>query len=202
MKALLIILIVVTIIALLPLGVDGGYRDSVLELNIKVGPFLKRIFPQKKRKPKPKKIKKIKKEIESDVIDKKKKRFDKQQLTGIIKAVLKTLGKFRRKLTIDYLRIHCTFASEDPAMTAIGYGMASGIMGAIVPLAEGAFNIKERDFRFSLDFLEEKPKIDIWITATLRVWEIIYIAAALGIDFLKLKRQKKRRIHVKERNEL
>lgn len=199
MKALLIILIVLTVIALLPIGVDGGYRDNVLELNIKGGPFLIRMLPKKKKVPKPKKPRR-KKEI--DVTAKKKKRFDKHQLIGIIKAGLKTLGRLRRKLSIDYLRIHCTFASDDPAMTAIGYGMANGVMAAIVPLTEGAFNIRERDFGFSFDFLAEKPVIDVWLTATLRVWEIIYIAAAFGIDFLKLKRQKKRRIRIKERNEL
>lgn len=206
MKALLIILIVLTVIALLPIGVDGGYRYGIFELNIKGGALLIRVLPKKKKAPKPKKPKKAKKKEEPDVPeteeDRKKKLFDKQQLTGIIKAGLKTLERLKRKLSIDYFRIHCTFASDDPAKTAMGYGAANAAMGSIVFLVDETFNIKERDFGVSFDFLSEKPVIDVWITATIKVWEIIYIAAAFGIDFLKLKRQKKRRIRVKERNEL
>ena len=206
MKAILIILIVLTVIALLPIGVDGGYRCGVFELNAKCGPFLLRILPKKNKAPKPKKPRKQKKRVpgvtEAETTGKRKKRFDKQQLIGIIKAGMKTLGRLKRKLSIDYLRIHCIFASDDPAKTAMGYGMASASVGAIIPLLDETFRIKERDIGFSFDFLAEKPAIDIWITATFKAWEIIYIAAAFGIDFLKLKRQKKRRIRVKERNEL
>ena len=203
MKALLIILIVLTVIALLPIGIDGGYRHGILELNIKGGPFLIRMLPKKKKTLKPKKHRRKKEAVpEAEIDDNKKKRFDKHQLIGIIKAGLKALRRLKRKLSIDYFRLHYIFASDDPAKTAMGYGMVNTAMGAIVPLIDDALDIKERDIGFSFDFLAERPIIDIWLTATLKVWEIIYIAVAFGIDFLKLKRQRKRRIRVKERNDL
>lgn len=203
MLVLLIIIIVLTVIALLPLGVDGGYKNGKFELHLKIGLISFGIPPKKKitKKPKMPKKKQKTKQIDEETEPEEKKPFNLGELFDIIKLALKALGRFRRKLTIEYMRVHYTFASDDPFKTAFGFGMANATMGAIIPLLDGAFKIKERDFGVQTDFLIEKPIIDVWLTASIRIWEIVYIAAAFGIDYLKLKIRQKRQSRSKERNE-
>lgn len=206
MKTLLIILIVLTVIALLPFGVDGGLRGKKLFLSIKVGFLNIRILPNKEKRIKTFVLKKLRKTGKTDDFaehdeKKSKKGFETKRMLDIIKPALKALGRLRRKLTVDYLRIHCTVATGDPAGTALAYGIASSAMGTVVPLVDSAFDIRNRDVGISFDFLSDAAGFDFWLTASFQVWEIIYIAAAFGIDLLKQKR-KKRKALIKERNDL
>jgi hypothetical protein len=206
LKTLLIIFIVLTVIALLPLGVDGGLRDNTLSLSVKIGFFNIKLLPKMKNKLKAGILKKLKKtDKNGDLAEqdekKRKKGFETKRMLAIIKPALKALGRFRRKLTVDYLRIHCAVATSDPLDTAIAYGIASSVMGTVIPLVDSAFDIRNRDVGVSFDFLSDSTGFDFWLTATVQVWEIIYIAAAFGIDILKQKR-KERKTRIKERNDL
>ena len=202
MLTLIIIFSVLSIISLLPLGIDGGYSGGALSLNIKLGPIIIKLFPraQKPKTAKPKK----EKNVPSDEAqkEKSKKPMDKTMLLGIIKEGFRAISRFRRKLSIDYFRFHYVFASDDPFETAVGFGRASAVTGVFLPMIDAAFNVKQRDVGFSMDFLADKPIIDVWITATIQVWELIYIAGAFGIGFLKLKRKENQENRTSERNEL
>lgn len=193
MRALVIVLLVLTVLLLTPLGVDGGYSGKSLILGIRIGFLNIRILPKKKKQTVPKVPKKQKLPKQArEKTEKKKKPFDKKMIKSLIKPALKALGRFRKKLHLDYLRIHYTFASDDPYKTAMGFGMSSVALGAILPLVENAFDIGERDIGTSFDFLSDKPEFDCWITTTIHIWEIFYIAIAFGIDYLKLKIKQKR----------
>ncbi|NCC67211.1 MAG: DUF2953 domain-containing protein [Clostridia bacterium] len=203
MKTLLIIFIVLMVIALLPLGVDGGLRGNTLSISVKIGFFNIKLLPKMKKQLKAGILKKLKKTYDFAEQDEKKQKkgFETERMLAIIKPALKALGRFRRKLTVEYLRIHCTVATGDPAGTAIAYGIASSAMGTVIPLVDSAFDIRNRDVGVSFDFLSDSAGFDFWLTATVQVWEIIYIAAAFGIDILKQKR-KERKARIKERNDL
>lgn len=197
MRALVIVLLVLTVLLLTPLGIDGGYSGKNLVLGIRIGFLNIRVFPKKKKYTKPKipKQKKIPKQTseKAEGAEKSEKPFDIEMLKGIIKPVLKSLGRFRKKLHVDYLRIRYTFATDDPFKTAMGFGVSSAALGAIIPLIDNAFDIGERDVGTSFDFLSDRPTFDCWITMSIQVWEIFYIAIAFGIDYLKLKIKQKRK---------
>lgn len=186
MKALLIIILVLSVILLIPIGVDGGYDGRSFTLYARLGLINLKVFPRKK-KPKPLKAgkklhpKKPKKPLP-----------DKKEFLALLKMALKALGRFKRRLSVDYLRLHYTFASSDPFDAALGYGYSCAALGAALPLVENAFSIKERDFGCSVDFLSEKPILDFWVTTGIQIWEILYIAIAFGIDFLKHKLEQKK----------
>lgn len=201
LKALIIVLLFLTVLALVPVGAEGGYRFGVVTLRVRLGLISVRVFPRKKKageprlkKPKkPKKTRKQKKrEAPAEDAAEKKKLFDKKQLFALVKIGLKALGRFKRKLRVDYLRLHYTFASGDPFKTAMGFGASSAAMNTLVPLIDGAFIIKQRDIGTSFDFLSDKPSYDCWITLSIQVWELVYIGSALGLDFLKLKLKQRR----------
>jgi len=199
LRALVIVLLVLTVLLLTPLGIDGGYRGKNLVLGIRIGFLNIRVLPRKKKLTKPKipKQKKISKQTREKAEGKEKpdKPFDMEMLKGLIKPALKSLGRFRKKLYVDYLRIHYTFATDDPFKTAMGFGMSSAAVSSILPLVDNAFNIGEQDIGTSFDFLSDKPVFDCWITTSIQVWEVFYIAIAFGIDYLKLKIKQKREAH-------
>lgn len=195
MKTLVVVLLVLTVLLLTPLGIDGGFNGKDLILGLRIGFLNIRILPKKKNHAEQnisKKQKKPKPSRKKTGEKKPKKPLSRQELIALAKMTLKALGRFRKKLRVDYLRIRYTFASDDPYKTAMGFGASSAALGSILPLVESAFDIGERDIGTSFDFLSDKPVFDCWITTTIQVWEIFYIAIASGIDYLRFKIKQKR----------
>lgn len=203
MTALLIILLVLTLILLVPLGIDGGYSQGKLVVGAKAGPFNFQIVPAKKRKKKTKKPPKRRRQRDEGEPKhkKEKKSLSKKQLLGLIKLGLKAIGRFRKRLSIDYLRIHVIYATDDPFDTAVNFGIANAAVGILLPLLDNALDIKEPDFHLGCSFTQNETSIDIWLTTTIRVGQILFIALAFGIEFLSKKIKEKRKIRNIERNE-
>lgn len=197
----LIILIVLAVLLLLPFGVDGGYSGGVLQLSVKAGPFRIKLLPKKEKEPKAKRAKKKKKKDEGEKKKKEKKPLDFKKILQIIKLGLKALGRFRRQLNIDYIRLKYTVASDDPFNTAMQFASANAAVGTLCPLADRAFKIKQREVGIYSDFLADKPVIDFWLTATINLLDVFYIAFAFGIEFLGLIIKQKRYQAKKKREE-
>lgn len=198
MKALLIILLVLTGILLIPLGIDGGYREKTFILGVKIGPVNLKILPMSdkgflakmlktEKKPRTKKAGQKPEKPEEE-----KKTWSFEEILDIIRIGLGALGRFRRRLNIDYLRIWCSVSASDPFDTAMRYGIIRAAVAAYYPLIDGAFNVKERDYSVTPDFISGKTKVEVWLTTTINLLDLFYIAIAFGIDYLKLRKKQKR----------
>lgn len=191
LKALVIVLLVLTVLLLIPLGIDGGYRNGTLVLGVKIGFINLRLLPRRKKSPEdaPAGPGKLRRQLKR--AKKKSKKEKKPLIPGDIKALaliaLKSLGRLRKRLRVDYLRLRYTLAGSDPFSTALGYGAGNAFLGLFVPLFDRAFIIRERDIGLDFDFLSTGQSIDCWLTMTIQIWELLYMAAALGFDFLKIK---------------
>ena len=188
MKAFFIVLLILSVLALIPVGVDGGWATGQsVALNVRVGFIRLGILPRKKKEPTAAKPSKVKPEA------KKKKgslaALSRKGKLELVKAVLCALGSLREKLRVEYLRFHFTMASPDPFTTALGFGLSASAAANFVPLLEGAFDMERRDIGPAFDFTATKPRTDVWITASILLWQVLYIAAVLGIDYLKIKKQ-------------
>lgn len=205
----LIIFIVLAVLLLIPFGVDGGYSGGVLQLSVKAGPFRIKLLPKKEKPPKakPAKKKEKKKKKKDDGKEdggkkkKEKKPLDFKKILQIIKLGLKALGRFRRQLNIDYIRLKYTVATDDPFNTAMQFAAANAAVGTLCPLADRAFKIKQREVGIYSDFLADKPIIDFWLTATINLLDVIYVALAFGLEFLGLIIKQKREQKKKKREE-
>lgn len=190
MKTLFIVLLILSVLALIPLGVDGGWATGgEASLRIRIGLIKLTILPKKKKEPT---AKKPPKPVKPGKEKKKKKwppQLPKKAWLQLIKAALRALSRLREKLAVQYLRFRFTMASPDPFKTALGFGYASGAAASFIPLLDNAFHIEAGEVGPAFDFTSEKPKVDIWITASILVWQILYIAAVLGIEYLKIKKQ-------------
>ena len=138
----LVILAVLVLIGCIPVGVDAAYGEGGVLLSAKISFFRLRILPAKPKKPKkPKKAKKSKQQkpaaspAPSAAPDAPTAETAPQKklalpggLRGILRLVnlaLSTLGDLRRKLRVEELTLHVTFAGGDPADAALHYGPPS-----------------------------------------------------------------------------
>ena len=173
MTALWIILaiaLVLTVLNLLPVGVDAAYADDVFSLAARIGPFRLRLLPKppdqkpkKKKPPKPKKEKPKKRSAPPDI----------RTILALAKLGLQALDRFRQRLRVQLLRL--------------AFGYVNAALGALTPLAERALRIDERDIQTGVDFQAERPRIDARIVCTIRIGQIVIIALAFGAGFLKQK---------------
>ena len=89
--------------------------------------------------------------------------------------------------------MNVTVASDDAAKTAILYGVVSQSIAYTLEILDRVTNLSYADnseVNVDVDFLETKPRADIRIAFSLRVWHLLDVAfRALG-RFVKLKMKK------------
>ena len=184
---MLIILVILLLIALIPLGVSFTYSERGTLLSAHIWLLRIKILPREKKLPGEEKTKKEKKKREKkprkpENEDKKppeKKGGSVGSLMKLIPPILDTLGRLRRKLTINNLTLIYTVGADDPYDGAMKYGRAWTGIGAATPLLENTFRIKNRDIEALISYEDERDSIFLDARLTLRVWEIIYIACGM-----------------------
>lgn len=188
MTALWIILaiaLVLTLLNLLPVGVDAAYAEGAFSLAARIGPARLHLLPKapdaKPGKAKPKKPKK-----------KKSAPPDTQTLLKLAELGLQALDRLRQKLHVRLLRLVFVSGAPDPYDTALAFGCVNAALGALTPLAERTLCIDERDIQTGVDFDAERPRIDARIVCTIRVGQIVAVALIFGVGYLKQKLQAKK----------
>ena len=198
----LVILAVLVLIGCIPVGVDAAYGEGGVLLSAKIGFFRLQILPAKPKKPKkPKKAMKSKQQkpaassAPSAAPDApaepaaKKKLALPGGLNGILRLVnlaLSTLGDLRRKLRVEELTLHVTFAGDDPADAALHYGQAWAAVGALRPALDRLFVIKKRDICPILDYNREQMSVDAHLILTITIGRALALGLKAGLGFLKL----------------
>ena len=198
----LLILAVLVLIGCIPVGVDAAYGEGGVLLSAKISFFRLRILPAKPKKPKkPKKAKKSKQQkpaaspAPSAAPDAPEEAAPQKKLAlpgglrGILRLVnlaLSTLGDLRRKLRVEELTLHVTFAGDDPADAALHYGQAWAAVGALMPALDRLFVIKKRDICPILDYNREQMSVDAHLILTITIGRALALGLKAGLGFLKL----------------
>ena len=212
MLGLIILGIIVAIVAailLIPVGADVAYEGGELRLSAKVCGILLQLIPKppadeskpkKEKKPKKAKKKKEPAEAPAEEAEKPKKKlaldFSKEELLGLAKAVIRGLGRFGRKLSVDRFLLHYTAAGKDPYSTAMTFGYVNGALTTLAPLCRKTFRAKDVDVWTDVDFTTEKMSLDFGLAMTIRIGQILGAVftiafGALGI-LIRHKLQKRR----------
>ena len=196
----LVILAVLVLIGCIPVGVDAAYGEGGVLLSAKIGFFRLQILPAKPKKPeKPKKPKQQKPAASpapsaapdtpaAEAAPQKKLSLP-GGLDGILRLVnlaLSTLGDLRRKLRVEELTLHVTFAGDDPADAALHYGQAWAAVGALMPALDRLFVIKKRDICPILDYNREQMSVDAHLILTITIGRALALGLKAGLGFLKL----------------
>ena len=201
------------LLAILPLGASVIYDQKGPVVRIIAGPVKFQVYPMKKKADSEKKEKQQpdpqkeaaaaeQKAKQAQQKAQKKHYEDPDEKGGsildfwpFVELGLDFLGDFRRKLRVNYLKLHMTMAGGDPCDLAVNYGRANAAMSALLAQLERLFVIKRRSVRIQCDFTAPKTTILARLDLTITLGRIIGLVVCYGIRALKtyLSIQKKRK---------
>ena len=222
MKALLIVLAVLVLLALIPLGAHVRYDSEGAFVWLVAGPVRIRILPKKPKKPKKnkkeKKEKKDKKDKQKRGKEKKPKqpaepaeKKEKQPIGGLIRDFMPfvrlgfdLLGCFFRKLRIPILTLHVGFGgADDPAGAAVNYGRAWSAIGAIMQPIRAKTRIRKENVSCSCDFTQGEMRIFAELKAVFLLGDLVVMAVRYGLRalrlYLRMKKEQKKRTKSQEK---
>lgn len=202
MIAAAIVLAVIVLIALLRFSVSVEYSSEGFIVTGRAVFFRFAFYPakeeteekaKKKEKKREKKDKKKEKKKDRELKKKKAEEGPEEKKPGTLKtvldllpAILKGLGRLRRRLLVKKLTLRLALANEDPYKAAMTYGYSNAAIGTVLPLLDRGFRIKRRDFRTAVDFEASEHHIYIYAAISIAVWEAIYITLAIVPALLRI----------------
>ena len=121
--------------------------------------------------------------------------FTLQDILALLRIALTALGRFRRSLSIDLLRLHILVAAPDPYDAVVRFGALNAALGVLAGPAHKALKFRKEDVRTDVNVQSEEGSISLQLVATLQIWEILRIvfcaAYALACWWLGKKRAAK-----------
>ena len=179
---------VLTLLAILPVGVSAFYDADGPRAFVLVGPVRIPVFPTRKEK-KTEKPKQAKKQTAAKAPAKK----TEQKKSGgsihdflpIVDLILDFLSAFGRKLRVNYLMLELVLAGSDPSDLAVNYGRGWALLGNLMPLLENAFVIKQRNLEVECDFLSEKTTVIARLDLSITVGRIVSLLCVRGVPILR-----------------
>ena len=194
----LIALGVLTLIAILPVGVSALYNENGPRILIIAGPVRISVFPAKKKEKKDKETKSQKKATKNPTPKKttpKKKGGSISEFLPLVDVVLDFVAAFGRKLRVNHLEMKLILGGGDPSDLALNYGKGWAVLGNLMPLLDKAFVIQKRDLEVECDFLADKTTIIARLDLSITIGRLLSLAVVGGIpvvrEFLKLKKIRK-----------
>ena len=189
---------VLTLLAVLPLGVRIRYDGNGLLLKLVAGPVKLTLLPRPKKQEKkqslPKKPEEVKEESlpKPPQIPKQEESKEKKEKGGsltdffpLVKTGLDLLGDFRRKLRIDNLYLRLILASSDPCDLAVNYGKTWAAVGNLMPVLEKCFVIQKRDVQVQCDFTASETLVIARADITITLGRLVALVAVYGFRGLK-----------------
>lgn len=190
MTVLVILLIVFAALWLLSLIRLGGavrYDGAGVTARLMAGPLKFTLYPPgKKRKPK-KKRDKTAEAAQRTAEEATGKGGELPPFTRLVPLLAEAAGRLKKKIRIDDLTLHLTWASGDPAQTAMGFGRANAVMGMIWPILDHNFHVKNHDLRVDVDFEQSSPTIYCSVAATMTVGQLVALGLWVGVKLLAIR---------------
>lgn len=190
MIALLVIAAVLVLLLLLPVGAALEYGEDGVTAQLLIGFVRLRLFPRPpvKRKKTRNKTRKAEKSVKQSKQQKpeEKKGGKLPLLMEMLRVGIDFLGAFRRRLLVRRLTLRLTYGGADPAATAIRYGQSCAAAHALLPLIDQVFRVRRQDVRLVYDPAEPELSVYVHAALTIRVGQLLALAARYGMRALKI----------------
>lgn len=198
MRVVLIVLLVFWLIGRVRLKGFVEYSEEGILAQLRVLWFKITLFPAKPRQEKPKKPKEPRKPKKPREPKKPKEKPNgerplTEKLGGLwslfqdaVPMVCQAAGKLLHKLRIEELTLHLTWAAEDPADAALGYGAGEAALGAVWPLLDRTFDIRKRDVGVAVDFTRTVPIIYARAILSFTIGQLVSLGVIYGFKALAL----------------
>ena len=194
---------ILTLLAIVPVGVRVCYDAEGPLVKLVLGPVKLTLFPRPKKDQKPEKEKKekqskrkAKKTAEESNLPKPpqppaekkpkgKKGGSLKDFLPFVKLAFNFLGDFRRKLRMNELYLRLILASSDPCDLAVNYGKTWTAVGNFLPALERWFVIQKRDVEVECDFTASETKVIARLEITMTLGRLLSLAAVYAVRGLK-----------------
>ena len=200
----LIALGILLFLGTLPLGVSFRYGAEGPVVRALVGLIQWKVFPGKKKEPKPKKKPKPakKKEAPKKTGQKKAPAQKPKEKAGpitdflpLVYVALDLLADFPRLFRIHRLDANVILAGSDPADLGENYGKACAALGNLWPRLEEIFVIRRRDIKMQCDFESTETKITARVDISVTIGRLLGFTLRHGTkalrEFLKIMKKRK-----------
>ena len=194
---------ILTLLALVPVGVRVCYDAEGPLVKLVLGPVKLTLFPRPKKDQRPEKEKKEKQSKQkakktaeeanlpkppqppADKKQKGKKGGSLKDFLPFVKLAFDFLGDFRRKLRMKELYLRLILASSDPCDLAVNYGKTWTALGNFLPALERWFVIQKRDVEVECDFTASETKVIARLEITMTLGRLLSLAAVYAVRGLK-----------------
>lgn len=188
--AVLIVGCILFLVGCIRIGAQVEYCEEGLFIRVRVGRFLIPVFPVKKKKDTRSKVKKAEKKAPPA---QKRKGGSLQLALDFIPLVLETLKRFRRKLRVDKLDMELVVCAPDPADTAVRYGQANALLGALWQPITQTFHVKDGHAHVGVNFEEGNTALYLMASLSLTIAQTLGLALAFGVKALGILVRAKRK---------
>ena len=105
-------------------------------------------------------------------------------MLSLARLACDVLGDLRRKLRVEKLTIYVRFGG-DAAKAAINYGRAWAAIGALMPMLDRLFVIREREICPELCYEQKSMTLDTRLVMSITIGRALSLALRAGVKFLK-----------------
>lgn len=194
----LIALVVLTLLAIMPIGVSFRYDGDGPLVRVLFGAFGVTVYPSGKTKSKKEAPEKPSKDNKSSMKTAKtpeKKGGKIQDFMPLVRTALDFLGDFRRKIRVRRLDLNVILAGGDPCDLGVNYGRAWAALGNLWPQLERLFVIKKRNVEIQCDFEASQTLVTACLEVTITLGRLLALVVIYGLrgikEFMKLQKLRK-----------
>ena len=194
----LIALGVLTLLAIMPIGVSFRYDGDGPLVRVLFGAFGVTVYPSGKTKSKKEAPEKPSKDNKSSMKTAKtpeKKGGKIQDFMPLVRTALDFLGDFRRKIRVRRLDLNVILAGGDPCDLGVNYGRAWAALGNLWPQLERLFVIKKRNVEIQCDFEASQTLVTACLEVTITLSRLLALVVIYGLrgikEFMKLQKLRK-----------
>lgn len=186
----------IILILLIPVGVDLRYEDGVIRVSLKVAFLNLQLIPKPKDKPekeKPEKEKKPKEEKPKKEKPKKKKDekkksfpFNLEEIIDLLKAAIKGMRHFSKKIKVERFVLHWIAAGYNPYCTARLFAVVNAGLSELAPVCTERFHCRDSSVWTDIDFTQEDMFFEFGLRMTVRIGQILMAALIIVFGALKI----------------
>lgn len=189
---LLLLVLVIFLISRLHLGAIAEYNQSGLCVKLRIGWLKITVYPANKKKSgRRQSAQKKEKKLISEPTLQVEHGGSLELVKEFLPLICEAAGQLRKKIQIDQVILHLTWAAQDPASAALGFGAGNAILGMIWPLLDHNFYIKDRDIGVAVHFEQTKPNLYLLISASLTIGQTVAFGIYYAIRSLQIYRRYK-----------
>ena len=115
-----------------------------------------------------------------------------KEVLELVAGILRTTYDRALKLIkLRLVRVRISVGTDDAARTALLYGIIAQSAAYLIDVLDRITNVYPRDVSVNADFTSGKISADIYIEASIRVWQVLYLAIIIAMEYIKITSGKK-----------